>query len=96
MSVVNHPNHYKKSGRRECIVEIQERFGTYVTIIFCLTNAYKYLYRAGEKENNPKAQDIEKARWYYDYAMKICHGVTLSGQELRLLQYIRMELRKYG
>jgi len=96
MSLVNHPVHYNKSNRKECIVEMQDRFGTYITIVFCLTNAYKYLYRAGQKEDNPKEQDIDKAKWYYNYAMKIYRGVSLSSQDFKLLQYIRTELRKYA
>lgn len=95
MSQVEHPSHYNIPGRKECIVEMQERFGTYQTIIFCLMNAYKYLYRAGMKEDNPAEQDIQKARFYHDYAMKIDTGVRLSQTEIKLLRYVRKELKKY-
>ena len=109
MEYVNHPDHYKKEGRKECIVEMQDRFGSYITIIFDLTNAYKYLYRAGLKENNsqPKVsllfkennsieQEIAKARWYYNHAMSLYKAdVRLDGQEYKLLNYIRRELKKY-
>lgn len=93
---VNHPEHYRKEGRKECIVEMQYRFGSYVTIIFDLTNAYKYLYRAGMKENNSVEQDIAKARWYYNHAMGLYKDdVRLQGQEYKLLNVVRRELKKY-
>lgn len=96
MEYVNHPDHYQKEGRKECIVEMQDRFGSYITIIFDLTNAYKYLYRAGLKENNSVEQEIAKAKWYYNHAMSLYKAdVKLDGQEYKLLNYIRRELKKY-
>lgn len=68
---VNHPDHYNRPGRKECIVEMEEKYGAEVTAQFCLTNAYKYLYRAGEKFGNPAKQDIDKAKWYFGYANKL-------------------------
>ncbi len=64
---VNHPKHYQQKGRKECIVEMEELYGTYITAVFCLTNAYKYLYRAGNKAGNTKEQDMQKALWYYTW-----------------------------
>lgn len=96
MEYVNHPDHYQKEGRKECIVEMQDRFGSYITIIFDLTNSYKYLYRAGLKENNSIEQEIAKARWYYNHAMSLYKAdVRLDVQEYKLLNYIRRELKKY-
>lgn len=69
--MVSHPSHYNKAGRKECIVEMEEKYGAEVTAIFCLTSAYKYLYRAGYKFGNPAIQDIEKAKWYFDYTNKL-------------------------
>lgn len=68
---VNHPSHYSKDGRKECIVEMEEYYGVNATIVFCLMNAYKYLYRAGYKADNSCEQDVKKARWYFDYANKL-------------------------
>ena len=93
---VDHPSHYNKPGRKECIVEMQDRFGSYITIIFDLTNAYKYLYRAGLKDGNTLADDLSKARWYYKHAMSLYKDdVRLVGQDYKLLNYIRRELKKY-
>ena len=68
---INHPPHYLKGDRKECIVEMEEKYGAEMTAIFCLTNAYKYLYRAGEKDGNPEIQDNLKAKWYFDHANKL-------------------------
>lgn len=68
---VNHPSHYCKAGRKECIVEMEEKYGIPATVGFCLMNAYKYLYRAGDKVGNSALQDESKARWYFDYANKL-------------------------
>ena len=68
---INHPSHYLKGGRKECIVEMEEKYGAEMTAVFCLMNAYKYLYRAGEKDGNSEMQDNLKAKWYFDYANKL-------------------------
>ena len=68
---VNHPSYYQKNGRKECIVEMEEKYGAEMTAVFCLMNAYKYLYRAGEKDGNSVMQDNLKAKWYFDYANKL-------------------------
>ena len=70
MSNVDHPSHYNQPGKKECIDEMVEKFGLEVVASFCLMNAYKYLYRAGEKVDNPKEQDIAKAKWYFDWVYK--------------------------
>ena len=64
---VDHPSHYNTPGRKECIVEMEEQYGLGNTAIFCLMNAYKYLYRAGEKADNSQENDIAKARWYFNW-----------------------------
>lgn len=55
---VNHPRHYNNhpSGVEAIIMcEVME---------FCPGNAFKYIYRAGEKGN--ALQDLKKALWYID------------------------------
>lgn len=97
MELVNHPNHYNRNGRKECIVEMQDLFGRHITAVFCLTNAYKYLYRAGEKEGNSMKQDMLKAKWYFDYVTEHLeselygHGKNI----INLYHNVEMELKKY-
>lgn len=59
--------YYTKAKHKECIIEMRDNYGDYAVYCFCKCNAYKYLYRAGLKENNPAVQDFEKAKWYIDY-----------------------------
>lgn len=95
MEQVNHPSHYKKEGRKECIEEMIELYGRNATAIFCLTNAYKYLYRAGEKENNSEQQDVEKARWYFNYVNKHLSSCVRYKGVLRLYNDIKRALKDY-
>nr|DAN24928.1 MAG TPA: nucleoside triphosphate pyrophosphohydrolase [Caudoviricetes sp.] len=61
MSEVNHPAHYNMPGRKECIEEMLDKFGTEKLQAFCELNAYKYRYRHTLKNGD---QDLEKAKWY--------------------------------
>lgn len=67
---VKHPRHYQRAGRKECIVEMEE-YDPVIAIMYCLTSAHKYLYRKGEKDNNPIEQELNKARWCFDYTNKL-------------------------
>lgn len=61
---VNHPTHYQKEGRKECIVEMEEKFGPLAVYWFSVLSAYKYRYREGDKPGNSAEQDEAKAEWY--------------------------------
>ena len=90
--MVSHPSHYNKAGRKECIVEMEELYGAEVTAVFCLTSAYKYLYRAGDKIYNPMEQDKNKTKWYFDYINKLIakygilafNGIRIEDSDLYL------------
>lgn len=58
---VNHPSHYNQEGGMECIDEMILIFGREATMHFCLCNAWKYRYRANEKNGK---EDMDKANWY--------------------------------
>jgi len=60
VDLVNHPPHYKSHPSGVECITISEHFN------FCLGNAIKYIWRAGEKENEDPIQALEKARWYLD------------------------------
>lgn len=68
-SNVNHPSHYNQAGKKECIVEMYEKFGKLAVVIFCALNTYKYRYREGHKDD--AAQDESKANWYVTYALSM-------------------------
>jgi coenzyme F420-reducing hydrogenase beta subunit len=65
---VNHPDHYNISGRKECIVEMEEIFGADAVKTFCKLNAYKYKYRHELKGGQ---EDLDKAKWYEDYMRRL-------------------------
>ena len=67
---VNHPQHYNIEGRKECIVEMLEKYGFHAVANFALLNSYKYLFRAGLKDGNSAEQDVKKAQWYFDWVCK--------------------------
>lgn len=62
LSQVNSPKHYN-NGKYECIDVIEDW-----DLDFCLGNAVKYICRAEYKGNYK--QDIEKAIWYLQRAIK--------------------------
>lgn len=55
---VNHPRHYTVHPSGVECIQITEHMN------FCLGNAMKYIWRAGEKSN--AIEDLEKAKWYVD------------------------------
>lgn len=75
-SKVNHPSHYQ--GKNECIDVMIAMFGVEAVKGFCKCNAYKYRFRAGQKEGNSAEQDIEKAEWYETYLMNL-EGMNVNG-----------------
>mgnify|MGYP002622091114 CR=1 FL=1 len=87
---VVHPSHYNLPGKKECIEQMLEDYGETITAIFCLTNAYKYLYRAGHKDDAEK--DIAKANWYYGYFLGIEDLVTFDERLDKLATYVGKEL----
>ena len=64
---VNHPSHYNQ-GKYECIDVMVETFGKEATKHFCLLNAFKYVWRTGEKNG---AEDVKKAIWYLDKFLEL-------------------------
>lgn len=68
MDSVNHPAHYNQGGI-ECIDAMLAAFGTSAVQTFCHLNAFKYLWRAGQKGD--KTEDLRKARWYIDKMIEI-------------------------
>lgn len=70
---VNHPEHYR-SGGYECITVMEEVFGKGSVEDFCLLNAFKYIWRADNKNG---AEDIQKAVWYLEKYLEL--GKSLEG-----------------
>lgn len=92
-SVVDHPEYYNLTGKKECIEQMLEDYGPYITAIFCLTNSYKYLYRAGYKEDHDT--DIEKAKWYFNFMEVRCSSaISAHGKKtMNLYLYVKKKLQ---
>lgn len=58
---VDHPSHYEREGAIECIDEMQLLFTKEEVMAFCKLNAWKYRYRAADKNG---IEDIKKSDWY--------------------------------
>lgn len=69
MEGVNHPEHYQ--GAHECIEVMRAMFGDRAVEDFCRLCAFKYRFRAGNKDGESKEKDIAKAEWYEDYLINM-------------------------
>ena len=61
---IDHPEHYNREDAMECIDEMVLVFGKKATRKFCLLNAWKYRYRAGQKDTESAIKDLRKSDWY--------------------------------
>lgn len=61
VDMVNKPPHYNREGAMQCIDEMIMIFGEETVKHFCLCNAWKYRYRAADKNGE---EDIKKSDWY--------------------------------
>jgi hypothetical protein len=58
VDLVNHPPHYTSHPSGVECIQVTEHMN------FCLGNAMKYIWRAGDK--GALVEDLKKARWYLD------------------------------
>lgn len=64
--MVNHPEHYTKNGLEAIdIIDAMD-----MSYDFCVGNVIKYIYRAGKKDKEKEIEDLNKAKWYLDKAIK--------------------------
>lgn len=67
---VNHPKHYNREGGMECIDEMVLIFGVEEAKTFCKLNAWKYRYRAADKNGE---EDLKKSDWYLNKYKELCN-----------------------
>lgn len=72
---VNHPKHYNRENGMECIDEMILVFGKEAVKHFCLCNAWKYRYRAADKNGE---EDLKKSDWYLQKYKELCEKDTSS------------------
>jgi hypothetical protein len=73
-NAVEHPTHYNREGAMECINEMVLIFGIEETMSFCKLNAWKYRYRAADKNG---LEDLKKSDWYIRMYEKLKDGEVL-------------------
>ena len=61
---VNHPSHYT-FGKYE-VIDVIDDWG----LDYCLSCVIKYIARAGKKDPAKKAEDLKKARFYLNRAIR--------------------------
>ena len=66
---VQHPKHYNREGALEAIDEMILIFGKEAVKNFCLCNAWKYRYRATDKNGE---EDLHKSDWYIRKYKELC------------------------
>ena len=60
-NIITKPKHYNREGGMECIDEMILMFGVDAVMDFCKCNAWKYRYRAADKNGE---EDLKKSDWY--------------------------------
>lgn len=72
--MVNHPPHYTEHPSGVECIEVTKHYD------FCVGNAIKYLWRAGQKKDANKSdvekeiEDLKKAIWYINCKISILNG----------------------
>ena len=70
-NVISKPKHYNREGAMESIDEMELIFGKEAVKHFCLCNAWKYRYRAIDKNGE---EDLKKSDWYLRKYKELCNG----------------------
>lgn len=70
---INHPSHYKQGGIEtiDCIASVVAGYN--VTVGYCIGNVVKYCARAPFK--GKRLEDLRKAEWYLQRAIRLIGGV---------------------
>lgn len=83
--IINHPRHYNIEGRKECIEEMIDKWGVGLVGLWCDITAYKYEYRAGQKDNNSIEQDNKKREWYLKKAEELKNPLFNNSNNMRYI-----------
>jgi hypothetical protein len=75
---VNHPLHYLKDSGFE-VIDVVNAWD----LNFQLSNAIKYIARAGKKDPEKVIQDLEKAIWYIKYEIDV---INIKKNSLNILK----------
>ena len=73
---VNHPSHYT-DGNIECLDYIEDKLSFAEFQGFCKGNAIKYISRAGKKDPDKYSEDLCKAAFYIERAVRSANKEVL-------------------
>ena len=65
IAIIDHPKHYGGANNEYEAIKVIDAWG----LDFTLGNVVKYISRAGKKNENA-LEDLRKASWYLDHAIK--------------------------
>lgn len=79
--LTEHPKHYNRKDAMECWDEMELIWGSEALILFCEMNAWKYRYRAAEKDS-PDV-DLKKSDVYMKKAYELKNRVNYAVDSIR-------------
>lgn len=88
---VHHPQHYQGTKNFECLEIMKFIFGDGHTTMYAMQNAFKYIWRDGQKGDG--REDAEKAQEYIDWAMANGFMNDNAGW-IRLLETLQEKVNK--
>ena len=89
---VNHPSHYNRENAMEAIDEMILVFGKGAVKHFCLCNAWKYRYRAADKNGE---EDLKKSDWYMNKYKELCDNTSSIHQPLEYWETPAITCRQF-
>lgn len=94
---VNHPKHYEGHCSIECIDAMRIAFGDMDVAIYCIVNAYKYLWRHKYKN---RLEDLKKAMWYLEKYTDLTNDkewIKLPDEKAETIkELVKGALKEYG
>lgn len=91
------PDHYKERTSIECIDAMRIAFGDMDVAIYCIVNAYKYLWRHKYKN---RLEDLKKAMWYLEKYTDLTNDkewIKLPDEKAETIkELVKGALKEYG
>ena len=87
---VDHPSHYNREDAMECIDEMILIFGKEAVKNFCLCNAWKYRYRASNKNGE---EDLRKSDWYIKKYKELCDNKYIYNEDDIVMEWDPIKIR---
>lgn len=91
------PAHYKDRTSIECIDTMRIAFGDMDVAIYCIVNAYKYLWRHKYKN---RLEDLKKATWYLEKYTDLTNDkewIKLPDEKAETIkELVKGALKEYG